>query len=93
MIANLLIAVAWSVLAGLLGRAALSPPRPGIPFALLAGGCGWAVAFAADEVAGFHALHPFRPESLLPATAFALVILLLARHLTGRREGRRTIFY
>lgn len=89
----IIIAVAWSVLAGLLGRAMFSRPRPGIPFALIAGGCGWGLAFAADGLAGLHAFHPFRPESLLPATALALAILSVGRHYPGRRSGRRTIFY
>lgn len=83
-------AVGWSVLAGLLGRAVLAAPRPGVALALVAGATGWTVAFAVDELAGFHAVHPFRPESLLPATAIAVVILLTARRRHGRR---RTIFY
>lgn len=90
MIVLALSAVGWSVLAGLLGRAVLAAPRPGIPLALIAGATGWTVTFAADGLAGLHALHPFRPESLLPATAIALAILVTARRRHGRR---RTIFY
>jgi hypothetical protein len=83
-------AVGWSVLAGLLGWAVLTAPRPSVPLALICGATGWTVSFAADELVGIHALHPFRPESLLPATAIALAILLTVRRRHGRR---RTIFY
>ncbi len=87
-------AIGWSVLAGLLGRAVLVAPRPGIALALVAGATGWTVAFAADALAGFHTVHPFRPESLLPATGIALLILLTVRRRAGRRHGRRrTLFY
>ncbi len=93
MILDLLIAFAYSALAGLLSSAMLARPRPWPPLALAAGACGWSVAFAADEIAGFHALHPFRPESLIPATALAFVLLLGVRRYAERKSRRRTIFF
>lgn len=92
MIVSVLGAIAWSAAAGLLAWAVLPRPRPGLLPAFLSGLAGWTTVFAADELAGIHALHPSRPESLLPAATVALLILLTIKRRDGRRQ-RRTIFF
>lgn len=86
--------IAWSMGAGLLARIIISAPRPSVPSSLVCGLIGWLAGLAADRLLGFHAVHPFRADGLLPATGVALGLLAMARRRSMRRHGRdRTIFF
>lgn len=82
----------WGIAAGCIARAMLDRSKPGLLMTLIAGFGGSLLGFlVAHELLGLHEMHLFTPESLLPATAAALSLLLLAGRLR-RAHRRNTIF-
>lgn len=85
-------ALAWGIAAGCIARAVLGGSKPGLLMTVAAGFGGSLLGFlVAHELLGLHEMHLFTPESLLPASAAALSLLLLASRLR-RSHRRNTIF-
>jgi len=85
-------ALAWGLAAGCLARAVLGDHKPGVLMTVIAGLGGSVIGFLVmHELLGRHEMHLFAPESLLPASAAALG-LLLAHNRLRRARRRKTIF-
>jgi uncharacterized membrane protein YeaQ/YmgE (transglycosylase-associated protein family) len=80
-------ALVWGLAAGFLARAVLGGAKPGVLVTLLAGFGGSVIGYlVTHELLGIHEMHLFAPEGLLPASAGALVLLVVADRL--RRAAR-----
>lgn len=84
-------AFAWGAASGFLARWLIPGEHPAW-ITVLCGFGGCVLAFAlGHQLFGFHELHLFRPESLLPAASASALLLLICRR--ARIASRsRTIF-
>lgn len=82
-------ALAWGAASGVLARWVLPQETAGPWTTFLCGLGGCVIAFVlGHELLGFHELHLFEPESLIPAVLGTVVLLLLSRRARASGGGR-----